>query len=78
MMTTASGSWCRRHTIAPLRELTTALGLRRADSVPGLVRRFEGRLKSSPWLKRDVEEIEQRLTTRTSAPGMLVGKREEP
>ena len=50
------------------------LGLLRGDCVPSLVRRFEGRLKKSPRLIRDVEGIEQRLTARTSALGGLVGK----
>jgi len=71
----ALAAWpCRRHTVAPLSELATDLGLLRGDSVPSLLRRFRGRLKNSPWLKRDMEEIERRLTARMSAPGALVGK----
>ena len=69
---------CRRHTVVPLSELAAELGLLRGDSVPALVRRFEGRLKNSPWLKQDVEAIEQRLTTRTSALGGVVAREEDP
>ena len=75
----ALAAWlCRRHTVAPLRELASDSGLLRADSVPGLVRPFEGRLRNSPWLNRDMERIEQFLATRPAAPGEPVGSGEEP
>jgi REP element-mobilizing transposase RayT len=53
---------CRRHTQATLSEIAARLGLSRADSVPGLVRRLEARLKSSPQLVRDANAIVQRLS----------------
>jgi hypothetical protein len=67
----ALAAWlCRRHTIAPLRELAGALGLLRADSVPILVRRFDARLKNSPRLRRDVETIEHVLAANTAGRGV--------
>ena len=59
----AMAAWlCRRHTEATLRELAGPLGLSRGDSVPGLVRRLETRLKGSGRLRRDVAGIEQMLS----------------
>jgi chromosomal replication initiation ATPase DnaA len=53
---------CRRHTGATLSELAGHLGLSRADSVPGLVRRLEVRLSQSPRLAGEVAGIESLLS----------------
>jgi len=51
------GCAARRYTEASLRELAASLGLSRADSVPNLTRRLEGRLKASPHLADELAEI---------------------
>jgi chromosomal replication initiation ATPase DnaA len=64
----ALAAWlCRRHTQATLSEIAARLGLSRADSVPGLIRPLEARLKSSAYLMRDVDAIERRLSLRAAA-----------
>jgi REP element-mobilizing transposase RayT len=66
----AMAAWfCRRHTQATLSEIARQLGLSRADSVPGLIRPLEARLKTSAHLIRDVDEIEKRLSARAAAGG---------
>jgi hypothetical protein len=60
----ALAAWlCRRHTQATLSEVAAQLGLSRADSVPGLIRPFEARLKTTPRLLQDVDAIVRRLST---------------
>jgi hypothetical protein len=64
----AMAAWlCRRHTQATLSEIAAELGLTRGDSVPGLVRLLEARLKTSARLVRDVDEIVRRLSLGTAA-----------
>jgi hypothetical protein len=64
----AMAAWlCRCHTVAPLSEIAGRLGLSRADSVPGLSRRLESRLKDAPELIREVGRIERLLPAGTSA-----------
>jgi chromosomal replication initiation ATPase DnaA len=64
----AVAAWlCRRHTEAPLRELTVRLGLSRATSVPNLTRRVEARLEKSPRLKREMAAIMGLVRAQTDA-----------
>jgi putative transposase len=66
----AVAAWlCRRHTQATLSEIAAQLGLSRADSVPGLIRPFEARLKSSPRLRRDIDAIVRRLSMANATRG---------
>ena len=62
----AVAAWlCRRHTEAPLRELTERLGLSRADSVPNLTRRLESRLRTSPRLAQELDQIMAQVRAQT-------------
>jgi REP element-mobilizing transposase RayT len=65
----AAVAWlCRRHTEVPLRELAARLGLSRADSVPNLTRRFEARLKASPRLAKELDEVVRRASGPAEGP----------
>jgi hypothetical protein len=59
---------CRRHTVASLSEIAAALGRSRADSVPGLIRPLETRLKTTAHLLRDLDAIERCLVKQMTAP----------
>jgi putative transposase len=59
---------CRRHTQATLSAIAAELGLSRADSVPGMIRPLEARLKTSARLRRDLDAIGKRLAAGTPAP----------
>lgn len=62
----AVAAWlCRRHTEEPLRLLASRLGLTRADSVPNLTRRVEARLRVSPELADDLEQIMRNCPPKT-------------
>ena len=62
----AVAAWlCRRHTQAPHRELAERLGLSRADSVPNLTRRLDTRLRTSPRLAEELEQIMARVRAET-------------
>jgi REP element-mobilizing transposase RayT len=58
---------CRRHTEATLQELAAPFGLSGAMSVPNLTKRLEAKLARSPKLRRELNEIEKRLTSPSSA-----------
>jgi REP element-mobilizing transposase RayT len=65
----AVAAWlCRRHTMAPLRVLAGRFGLSRADSVPNLTRRLEARLRTSPGLVGELDEIMALVRARTAGP----------
>ena len=65
----AVAAWlCRRHTQAPHRELAERLGLSRADSVPNLTRRLDTRLRTSPRLAEELEQIMARVRADTVVP----------
>src|SRR5262249_4461548 len=66
----AVAAWlCRPHTEASLRQLAEALGLSRADSVPNLTRRLERRLKETPKISGELDEIfRQAITPDGGAP----------
>ena len=67
----AVAAWlCGMHTESSLRELAARLGLSRADSVPNLTRKLESRLRDSPTLAEELQQISRLLST--DPPGMEV------
>jgi len=65
----AVAAWlCRRYTEASHRVLAERLGLSRADSVPNLTRRLDARLRTSPGLAQELEQIMAQVRSQTGGP----------
>jgi chromosomal replication initiation ATPase DnaA len=63
-----AAAWlCRRHTEASLHALAPRFGLSTGGSVPNLVRRLEAKLKHSPRLAKELDQIMRTLDA-TSLP----------
>jgi hypothetical protein len=67
----AAAAWlCRRHTEAPLHALAPRFGLSTGGSVPNLVRRLDAKLKHSPRLAKELDQIMRTLDATTLPPSI--------